>query len=483
MSTKRTGKGRTRGPVVAVEIGSDWLKVVQASPAKDGVSVSGLHLRKLDSSVSPSEAVATAFKRQKLPTQGVIACLPRQMVNVRMLELPSTDRAEIADMVDLQSGKQTPYSREEIVSDYRIIGSERQGYTRVMLAIVQRSVLRERYFVLEEAGLEVARMCISTEGIFNWYEQTLADDGAALVLDVDSFYSDVLMVYGGAVVFTKSVLQGADQLLNEYEKHKEKFAREVRRSLEICRGELPGLNPNRLVVSGAGPRIDGLADYLGEQLGLAAEVKDCMQAVTSLPDEPSLSEPAYRPVSLTALVGVSLNPEGLAFNLVPDSVRMRKTLVEKARNLTLLAMLVMAVMTSLSVVATLRFFFKKSRLDSLRHELALSGPRAKKVERMREIIKLAKQRQDTRFAAIRLFSEIHRLVPEDVYFDAVSIDTDRGQITLGGSGGGQKEIREFVRELEQSPLFDSAKEEGRTSRDPTTGRWRFQVACSLETET
>ena len=464
---------------MAVEIGSDWLKILRAEPAKQGLSLEALHLQKLDGSVSASQAVSAAFKRLNLPREHVVACLPRQMVNIRMLELPSTDRAEIADMVDLQSGKQTPYSREEIVSDYKVVGSEREGYTRVMLAIIQRSVLRERFFILEEAGLDVDRMCVSTEGVFNWVAQTLPGEAAALVIDIDSFYSDVLMVSGGAVMFTRSILHGADELLGEVDKHKEKFAREVRQSLEICKGELPGLAPTRLVVCGAGHRIEGLGDYLGEQLGLAVEIRDSMQSVAKLPAEPALSDPEYRPVSLTALIGVALNSAGLALNLVPDSVRMRKALTEKARNLTVLAALVMAALVSMSFAATLRFFFKKSRLSTLREQVAEAEPRAARIVRMGEIVKLVNRRQDTRSAAIRLLADMHKLVPEGVFFDAVDLNVTTEEMVLGGSGSAQKDIRELVKSLEQSSLLAKAKEVGRTTLDPDTGRWRFQVACSV----
>lgn len=481
MSTKTTGKARRNGPVVAIEVGTEWLKVVRAAPAKGGLTVTALYLQKLGDSVIASDVLASALKKQKLSGARVIACLPRQMVNVRMLELPSTDPSEIADMVDLQSGKQTPYSREEIVSDYRIIGSGRQGYTRVMLAIVQRSVLRERFFVLEEAGLEASRMCISTEGVFNWYRSTFeADDGTALVVDVDSYFTDVLVVSGGAVVFTRSILQGADQLGADKSEAREKFAREVGHSLEICRGEVPGLKPERLVVSGAGVKIDGLADHLGEQLGLAAEVRDSLAVVKAKPEATVPEDPASAPVSLTALLGIALDPASLSFNLIPDSVRMRRNLVARARELTVLAALVMAVLVSASMVATLRFFFKKNHLDELRTELAKERPRAARVERMSQIVRLARRRQDTRFAAIRLLSEVQRRVPEDLYFDRMDLDVAGEQLSLSGTGGDQRDIRVLVNNLKQSPLFSDAQEEGRTTRDSLTGRWRFQITCTLE---
>ena len=161
MSSNSTRKHS--GPSVIVEIGNDWLKMMQSAPSRGGVAVSKLCVENFGSSGADlAKLISRSIKQYKFSRMPVIACLPRQAVNLRMLELPSTDPHEIADMVDLQVGKQTPYSKDEIVSDYKILGSGRSGYSRVMLVIVQRGVLRQRFSVLEEAGVEVQRMSVSS---------------------------------------------------------------------------------------------------------------------------------------------------------------------------------------------------------------------------------------------------------------------------------------------------------------------------------
>jgi len=470
-----------------VEIGSDWLKIAQFKSSAGGVGISALHLEKIAEDGSTlTKSIADAFKKQRLATASVIACLPRQMVNIRMLELPSTDSDEIADMVDLQIGKQTPYSRDEIASAYRIMGSGREGYTRVMLAIVQRSVLRKRFFVLEEAGLDVARMSVSSEGILNWCSRIESsgegETKAIVLLDVDSFYSDFSVVSNGSLVFTRSILIGANQLLGDYEKWKEKLAQEVKRSLETCRGECPGLEPEKLLVTGAGPQIEeSLPPYLAESLNIPSEAVDCAQTLARLPRTPDLRDPAYRAVSLTPLIGIGMSPGSLGFDLVPDSVRLRKGLVEKARNLSALGMLVLTALISASLYATVKFFLKKQRLDRLRSEFAQTAPTAREVERQLEIIKVVGRRQDAGFDVINLLAAIQRLVPADVYFDSLEVDLESKRVMLGGTSGERKDIRPLIKGLEQSSLLRNIREDSDTGQDPKTKRYRFQVACELET--
>ena len=209
--------GKPRKSAVFIEIGNDWIKLVQVDAGSGGVVLSKVRLEPIDADIAIFETISRALKAGKFSSSAVFACLPRQAVNLRLLELPSTDAAEIADMVELQIGRQTPYSRDEILSDYKPLGLTRQGtYTRIMLAIVQRSIVRERFYEIEQAGLGVEHMGVSSEGVLSWFlhrTRSEPQDKDVAVIDVDSFYSQVLVLHRGEVVFTKSILVGAKQLL------------------------------------------------------------------------------------------------------------------------------------------------------------------------------------------------------------------------------------------------------------------------------
>jgi Tfp pilus assembly PilM family ATPase/Tfp pilus assembly protein PilN len=484
MSSSRTSaRGRLASPEIIVEIGNDWLKLVHAVPHRGGVALARVCLQKLESGdVLSPQVVADAVARLKLPRMPVIACLPRQAVNIRTLELPSTDPAEIADMVDLQVGKQTPYSKDEIVSDYRLVASRREGYSRVVLAIVQRSVLRQRYHLLEEAGLDVKSMSVSSEGVLNWVRGAGPSSGVAAVLDLDSYYADFSVVGDGELLFTRSILVGANDLLADYPRWREKIAEEVRRSFEIFDGEMPGVAVERVVVTGAGPRVDGLPAYLGERLGMPAEGSDSLACIARLPEEPDVRSGAYRPVSLTALVGIALAPGALQFNLVPDSLRLRKGLELKARYLAGFGILVMAALLSASLLANLRIFLLRDRLRQVQDELRDTGPAAAQVADMQKLVRLVAERQDPRLAAVSLLQEVHRRVPPNLLLDSLEISMSKNQIALGGTAGQRRDISQLIKNLEASEILKDVHEGGSTAMDSKTRKYRFQIVCALERE-
>ncbi len=467
---------------VFVETGSNWFKIIEAEQSAKGLRVSRVHLEKFeDIGRGLSQSIAAAFKKKKFSKTPVVSCIPRQMVNIRMLELPSTDTDEIVDMVGFQAGKQTPYSKDEIAFDYKMLASARDGYTRVLLAIVQRSVLRQRFSILEEAGLEIARMSVSSEGVLSWYEQSVKSEqtapGATVLLDIDSTYSDFMVISRGVPVFTRSILIGADQLTGNFDVAKDEFLQEINRSMDACRGESSELEIGSMVLSGAAPQIAGLSEHLAGQLGFSVKNRDCLHDVSKMPAQPVMSE--YPTVSLTSLMGMASAPDQLEFNMIPDSVKLRKELVEKAQNLTSFGILVMTLMICASTLIVAKLFYKEARLKTLKHLVGKTDSHASEVDRQEAIIDVVDKRSDPTFAVINILSEVHVCVPDGTVLEEIEVKTGDATVRLRGSALARADVRTLVAHLERSKLFINAKSESE-SRDPKTRRVVFDVVCLLE---
>src|SRR3989338_5166984 len=218
-----------REPAVVVEIGNDWLKVMEGNPSAKESFVTKASFRKLVEIKEPvTAALVKIFKDLKLDPRGVIACIPRHLVTVRILEFPSTNPKDIRDMVSLQVGKQTPYSRDEIIFTYKTIGANAAGHTREMLVIARRNLVNARVEVLQKAGIEVEQVTMSSEGLVHWfhlayweetspgkskvYDDVKLDDQAVICVDIDSNYSDFIVLRKGKLVYTRNFLIGVNHL-------------------------------------------------------------------------------------------------------------------------------------------------------------------------------------------------------------------------------------------------------------------------------
>ena len=171
-------------------------------------------------------------------------------------------------MVDLQIARQTPYSRDEIVFDYRLFRSGKEGYTRVMLVIAQTSLVRQKYRFLEESGMSARLVSVTTDGWLAALESgaiSVAPQGGGPVafLDMDSESGDLMVLNNGVPLFSRSMPVGATQLMAEGDRQGEVCAQEIGRALEIFKNETPAVSVASLVLAGAAALVID-ADALNE---------------------------------------------------------------------------------------------------------------------------------------------------------------------------------------------------------------------------
>jgi Tfp pilus assembly PilM family ATPase/Tfp pilus assembly protein PilN len=474
--------GQPRDKALLLEVSADWIKLIEVTGSRrGGLTLSRAHLEPVDQETVVADSLTAALKKgfSRLP---VLSCIPRQLVNVRLLELPSIEPAEIADMVELQIGRQTPYSVDEILSGYKDLGAIRQGtYTRVMLVIAQRSVVRERYYAAEGAGLSVERMTVSSEGILNWLlyrTQSEPPEKLIALLDVDSFFTHMIVIQHRRVVFTKSILLGATQLADGHDT----FVRRVQEAVQACGEALRGERIESVLLSGAAVHLEGLDSAIGEALSVPCIVADCLDDLKVGKDCVDLHDARYATASLTSLVGMALAPDKLDFDFTPDVVRLRGQLVKNAKMWAAMAMLLVTAMVCGSLFAMLSVGYRLRTRDRLKQEAAAIASQADDVERMSEVIRATHKRQEARFLPERLLPIIHSSLPELVYIEQLTIDADKRQVTMSGTSPSRKDIRELVRLLEESPYFKEVEESGRTAMNRDE-RFTFQVTGSFEEDT
>jgi Tfp pilus assembly PilM family ATPase len=468
---------RSAKSVIVVEPGSDWFKLVRVDSLGNNPVVSRLALLRLEEDhPATAESLRRAVGDAGAGRVPVVLCLPRQMVTLRLFELPSVDPREIADMIDLQIARHTPYSRDEITLDYRLMKAERPGYSRVLLVIAQTGMLRHRFRMAEDAGLTVDAVTVTTEGILAGVPTPEGDGSARVLLDVDAGYTDMSVLRAGALVFSRSIMVGARDLIGQREKWEPRFLQEVRRGLEACRSETPGIAFSRLVLAGAAARLPWVGERLGAELDLPVESIDLLKSVPVRPGAVPEQQPGAQEVSVTGLVGAALAPSRLEINLMPESVQQRRLLVDKARMLSDLGVLAVAATMLLSFWMEVQQYRRVAYLDVLKARIAATEPEAKAVEAMRNRIARVAARMNVGVTPMRLLAELHRVTPPSIYYDVITSGPGE-QMTLRGGAEAVSDILRLVSALEESPLFHSARS---TRTSTVRGRTEFEVTCSVE---
>ncbi|MFA6636148.1 MAG: pilus assembly protein PilM [Candidatus Omnitrophota bacterium] len=475
---------RLKKNIVAVEIGNDWLKVIEGG-SSPSPKITRLILVKLaDIPGLVSEYISDLFVSNKLDRRNVISYVPRNLVTTRVIELPSTDATEIDSMIELQISKQTPYLKEEVVSAHSVIGGGREGYTTVLLVIARRNIIDERIKTLEDAGIKIKSMVLSSEGVVGWLRNACPREfkevsgGTIAILSVDSNYSDIIIVQNEKIVFTRAISMGINQFSREHESHwEEKFISLLQRTIELYRHESKSADIGAIFLVGPSG-MDSLEDVIGSGIDIPLRATGLTQGVQLGQDaDRALRDDKVRFVSPAALFGVFSFRGRSEIDLMPSGMKIQKAMEGKRRQLVITGVLAAALVTAASFLFLMNIYMKNSYLSLLKERISAMEKPAQKVARLNMETNLAKARLDARGSALNLLIEIHKLTPQKIYYTDITIE-EESRVILKGRVPAMSEVFGFVSTLEGSDHFVNVKTTHTTTKKDETGEYvEFGILC------
>ena len=473
--------------ITGVEIGSDWLKISQKGCAKNGNAACHVSLLKLAQiKEDVATAIAGSFRDLQLNKKQVVACIPRHLVTVRMLELPATDPKEISEMIDLQVVKQTPYAKEDIVFTHKIIETNSFGYTKVMLAIVTRSIVSARMEALTKAGLTVRRIAISSEGVCNWFREVyLADmqwqsSRGIIMVDVDSNYSDFIVMREGKMVFTRSILIGTNHLTQGTGEWHGKFTDELKQSLERYQSTEKNVEIKKVYLSGAGPNVEGLGGVLDAAFGIRSESVDQLKNFHSKNISEIVRDENLKSVSVTQIFGVMMGDKDPCMDLTPHEVKAQNAMECKTRQLTVMGILVVGIVTVLSFLCLTSINAKNAYLMTFKKTISKIAKEAEGIDRMRGVIDIVEQRLDARGSSLDCLGEIYRVTPKEISLTDIDIE-EKQTVVLRGHGAAMSDVFKYAKMLEESEMFENVKTPSiRVKNDKDAKFAEFEISCAYQ---
>ena len=483
-------QNRRKKTAAVVEIGNDWLKILEnrASPSKKYLTKANFtKLAQIGEKVS--DEIAGIFKKLALDKKSVITYIPRHLLTVRVLHLPSTDPKEISDMVNLQVGKQTPYSKEEIVSAHKILESEREGYTGVMLVIARRNIISERLEALARAGIEAKRVAVSSEGVYEWFKAAYMPEakkegpasGTVVVVDIDSNYSDFIVIRNGKLAFTRNIFIGANHLAETGSGWYDKFTGELRHSIELYQGGERDAGISKIFLSGAARGLPHLEHFVSAKLDMPAEATNPLKDMRVRKGNRGLeNEENFKSISISPLIGVAIKGENLTLDLTTRESRIQKLMDERRKSLMATGILAAAIALAASLLLLTFVHNKTAYLRDLKEKIAKIETNADEVEKMRMRISLIEKRLDAKGASINILDEIYKLTPQEIYLTSINIH-EKKEAILKGRARAMSDVFKFITTLEESGMFANVKTNYTTTKkEGGTEYADFEIICLYE---
>ncbi|MFH1190260.1 MAG: pilus assembly protein PilM [Candidatus Omnitrophota bacterium] len=470
---------------LGIEFSANYVKIVHVKmrPNATGelVDVFGQNIAgQSDDDIVKSVKSACSHLRAKIPD--VVCIIPSNLIITKNIEIPSTDPAEIKEIINLQAGRHTPHARDEIIIDYIDVGIYKRSYTKALLIIVSHAVVRKYVNILDRAGFRTERVLFAPEGMALSVLKILRydiDNAPVNIIHIDESDTDFSVIFRNKVMFVRSIPVGAQHLIHDREKCEARFAAEIKSSIEAYQAEDIEKNPASAVITGAVEEIRGLDSVLGALLPYPVRVipydRNLPILISAVKDNPPC-----RYVSFLGIIATLFSYAQMKVNLIPEEIRMRKVFEERGKELIKTGIFALSFFILIFSIFMSKLYFKATVLDKLDRQYKTVNTEAEKLEGDFTKISAIKNYLLKRGYPLEILTELYAVIPPDIELQDIRYE-DESKFTTRGTAESMSSVFAFVDSMEKSKFFKDVKTRYTTKRkkglkDVTD----FEIVSSLE---
>lgn len=312
-------------PFIGIDIGKNTTKVtqVQWSGSKPKLvkafnfetGKGNLGSDESDLRADLSTRIRDALNGAKLNTKKAVVALPEPSVFNRLLTFPALEEKALNEAIHWNAKQFIPLPMDQVQMDWIKTGDiDVNGKKMIQLLLVAapKKLIEKTVTLFDEIGLEL--IAIETEAVATArvVAQNYTDGQATLILDVGSAGTDVSVISGGNLIFSQSLGTGSDAMTQaiasgfsidtiQADQYKVKFGlladqgegkiynilqpvvniivTEITKTINFFRSKYQQSTPQKILILGEGGKIPGLPEYLGDKLGIPAELANLSKNV------------------------------------------------------------------------------------------------------------------------------------------------------------------------------------------------------------
>lgn len=445
------------GIKVALEVGKQYLKIVTAQSQ-------GIQLKLQDCIVEPinsltdeqiSQKIALAFQKEKIKTRFVTVCLSRDCVTIRNLHLPSHNPQEINQMLDLHIARVVPYKKDEIVYAYQSLGADEMGYTRMILAIAHKDILKRQEKILERAGLFIDKVSLSSYGIWQWAiktsSQEIKADELYVQLDFDTTFTDFIIFSHQNLYLTRGVTIGAKALDETRAAGLTKLLSEVKQSLIIFYKEEINKKIVKVFISGAAIPPD-FYKIIETEFGVPVKV------VSSPFSQEAGRKSAVVPrdASITGLSELVLAESKHLISFELPEMQIRKSVRERAKDLIVLGSLVVYVFIVILAIFIGKVYNRQAYLNKINKAFSSIGQETEQLLIQSRKVDFIKNYLNQRRIPVVVMYQLQTMMTNEIALSFITID-DQGLVTMRGQAVQLSDVFKFINSVEKSKYFSEVE--------------------------
>jgi len=380
--------------VWAIDIGTNSLKALRLRPLEESFEVIGFdyieHSKILSSEDVDEEQrdriiIATLDKfvgRNDVTKEEVAISVAGHNSFARFIKLPPVEKKRVPEIVQFEAVQQIPFDINEVEWDWQIMGDPASKETEVGIFAIKNEVISTIMDYFARENIQVSCVQISPMALYNYalYDQkdiSASGDKAVVILDMGAENTTLVVcsksgvwqrsIRIGGNAFTEAIAETFKLHFAKAEKLKRtapmsKYVRqlftamkpvftdlgsEIQRSLGFYSSSGPGRNKgfSKIIALGGGMKLQGVAKYLQQSLGVAVIKPDSFKRLSVSP-EVSAAKFHENVSDFGVVYGLAVQLLGQAqikINLLPRKLARAMAWTRKGKIFTIAASLLMAV--------------------------------------------------------------------------------------------------------------------------------------------
>jgi hypothetical protein len=357
---------------------------------------------------------------------------------LRVMDFPTVENNEIADMVGFQIDKISPFPQDQLAISHEVL-QQTEERSLVLMAAARRNCIDAIGDTFEAKGVRVHGIDARVMG---WMK--LLDDegyiaaGRCEIIMIDDRVDFSLAVTNDGIPVAFRML---DARISDEEAVRE-LAEEIGYTLTTLETELDLPAPSTIHFWTGDEPDETLRAHLAETSGLPVEVHD----LNALP-------PLSEGISRRSMSG---KPH---IELVPREWIEYEKRLQLRRQFTVAASLTAAVWLVVLLIFYSTYKVRDMRLNRVQKQLAAVEPDARLALENRQKLKALKLYTDRSDSALECLREVTQLLPpEQIEFASYNYKKGKG-VTLRGSAASDTSVYDFFESLTKSDLFVRLKDQ------------------------
>ncbi len=322
--------GRTE-PLLGLDISASAIKLVELGRTRGGYVLKSLaHVplpkdvivdQTVMDSVALQQALLDALEVARPSTHRAAIALAGNAVITKTVQFPAMTELELEGQIEVLADEHMPFAMDEVYLDFQILGTSGEDETQmdVVLVACKREIVDDFQTALHDAGLELAVVDCAVFALENALEITpmhgvppnveeLSPEDAEVhaLVYIGATMTHVNVAINGQMAFVRDHFFGGQSLTEEIAKaqglsfeeaEKLKCERpeeippeamenfyaglvgELQRALDYYSASKPDYPVKKILLTGGGALVPGIAGELGGRLGIDTELVNIFDAV------------------------------------------------------------------------------------------------------------------------------------------------------------------------------------------------------------